>query len=175
MLRGGATPVEAMLTEAGVELPFVATESMHCAARELARILALEGKLPGQRLERFLYGACGNATSFGGRARSLVGEVGEDVDDKELLAQWRDDIVSMVRRSAEGDSSVGGVALFRAQGAAAVVVTTYRRLFEVKPFSLVPDESGHLTLEGRAKSTRTRPSRRGRRPLTSSALSSRRC
>lgn len=126
------------------------TEALHCAARELALVKLKEGVYASPRLQRFIAGRCGVTTANIGM-HGISGEVPEDVSEAEVHEGWGDGMREMLSKQKLKGALDVGVALARHEGKVAVLVVTGQRLIDVKPFSMRPDATGGITIEGRMR------------------------
>lgn len=145
----GETPWDALLAEevrhrAGLAL---ATEAMHCFAREIGLFhLANEGQ-PAESLRRFMAARCHTSVSaiqFG----HLHGDVPEAVGDEALLARWGARARELVRKRGVGGPTTAGVWFGRRDGHAVFVAAFGRRELLVEPVATIPGPGGALEIRG---------------------------
>lgn len=133
-----ATAFERVLADSVAERAglAVASEAMHCAARELGRFLLARKKPPPVTLMEFMAARCGAVgTEF--RPAWYHGDVPSGVSDEALLAQWRPQIESLVQHSLAGGAAATGLWFGRDDQRAVVSVVTTQRRVIVTPFSPV--------------------------------------
>jgi hypothetical protein len=132
------------------------TEGLHCAARELALVKLKEGVYASPRLQRFIAGRCG-VTSANLSMSGISGEVPVDIDEAEVHDGWGDGMRKMLDKLTLKGALDVGVALVRHEGQVAVLAVSGQRLVDVSAFSLRPDTTGTIVIEGRM--TRAEPGR----------------
>lgn len=81
------SPAERVVAEVAPDLVF--TREARCAARELAVFHAEHSAFPDERVQRFIYGACGLPTPLGVIGHPLTGVVGPAVSDEAVLEAWK--------------------------------------------------------------------------------------
>jgi len=125
----------------------VASESMHCAARELGRFVLARQKPPPTALLDFMAARCG-AVGVSFRPAWFHGEVPDDVGDDALLARWRPQIEALLQHSLAGGAVASGLWFGREGGRAAVAIVTTQRRVIVAPFApTVTDDAVSFTGE----------------------------
>ncbi len=114
----------------------LATEAMHCTARELGHFVLARSKPPPTTLMEFMAARCG-AVGADFRPAWYHGEVPSGTSDEDLLVKWRPQIESMLQRTLAGGSVAAGLWFGREGNRAAVSIVTTQRRVIVTPFSPV--------------------------------------
>ncbi|MFZ5469635.1 MAG: hypothetical protein ACOZIN_09375 [Myxococcota bacterium] len=142
-----ANPWDALVEERVQAKPgvLIASEEMHCAARELG-IFALEhGNLPASELSRFIFARCGTSgAAFG--TNWMSGEVSDQVSDAEMFARWSPQVKQMLAELS--GSRALGVWVGRKAGKGVVMVASTQRRVHLEPLTMVPGEDGVLWVRG---------------------------
>jgi hypothetical protein len=143
-----ATAYERVLAEAVADRAglAVASESMHCTAREIGRFLLARNKPPPNALMEFTAARCG-AVGAEFRPAWYLGDVPSGISDEALLAKWRPEFEPMVRDLLGGGAVASGLWFGRESGRAVVAIVTMQRRAIVTPFSPVVAE-GRIAFSG---------------------------
>jgi hypothetical protein len=142
-----APATEAERTLAGLFTGRRLTKGMSCVARELGGFVAEHKKPPPESLREFILGACGTAAHDVG-ILPFGGPVPATVTDAAVLAAWRAQLVQHLAANLPRDASEVGFWFGRKAGQAVVVMVYDRLEVALRPFTLVPDASGDVTVEG---------------------------
>ena len=137
-----ATDFERVLADGVAQRPglAIASEAMHCTARELGRFLLARQKPPPATLLEFMAERCG-AVGSELRPAWFQGDVPSGTSDEALLAHWRPQIESLVQRSLAGGAVVAGLWYGREGNRAVVSIVATQRRVLVTPFSpIVADD-----------------------------------
>jgi hypothetical protein len=127
----------------------VATEAMHCVARENAAFYLANDALPAEMLGRFIAGRCGAPTSLASTSFSLITGDARTPDEK-LLAQFHDRIRALVDKTLALGRVEAGFAFVRNGGRAALAISVVPQTVRVERTPLVPGPDGKLVIEGEA-------------------------
>jgi hypothetical protein len=143
-------PIEALLDasvarRAGLA---VASEAMHCTARELARFVAERGKMAPPALVEFTAGRCGALVSVP-RTVYVQGAAPAGVPEQELVGPWRAQLESLLEPLLAGGPVDAGLAFARVDGRAAAVAIASTRRVQVTPFSPLAAD-GSVSFAGEA-------------------------
>jgi hypothetical protein len=140
--RAPVTAVERRLVDERADL--VLTEQHVCTAREVGRVATRSRVLPGKRLFNFLAGACGLTTSTWS---VVILPFAAHVKDETIAED--PDLLEHIRGLPDGAHV--GLAVVRADGRIVVGVIAHVPAFVADDFSLVPDATGHVVVEGIAR------------------------
>ncbi|HEX2486016.1 MAG TPA: hypothetical protein VHQ66_11980, partial [Myxococcota bacterium] len=143
-------PIEALLDAAVARRAglAVASEAMHCMARELALFVAQRGKMAPPALVEFSAGRCGALVSVP-RTVYVHGAAPAGVPEQELVGVWRAQLESMLEPLLAGGPVDAGLAFARVDGRAAAVAVASARRVQVTPFSPVAAD-GVVSFAGEA-------------------------
>ncbi len=124
----------------------MASEGMHCVAREVGQFVLAKGALPGLGLETFIEGRC---ATLGANVELtyMSSEVSAEIDDDTVLANWRDSVNKMLAQKLGAGMRLAGVWFGRQVNRAVVVLASGQRRVHVEPVSLSPVD-GKITLRG---------------------------
>lgn len=146
--QAATTPFEILLSEAaaGRSGLAVASQAMHCAAREVGVFLLERQRPPPVSLLDFMAARCG-AVGASFRQAWYHGDVPSSLSDEELFARWKPEVEKLVGNSLSGGAVVAGI-WFGRNGSRAVVslVSTLRQVL-VTPISPVVAED-QIALSG---------------------------
>lgn len=123
----------------------LASEDMHCLAREVAAFSAAKKALPPEALRGFMASRCG-ATTRHFALRTLSTDAAKDVTDEKLAAEWQDDIDKMIADTVASGSQTAGIAFVRSESRAVLVVVSQERSVLVEKVSLLPTDT--MVLKG---------------------------
>jgi hypothetical protein len=123
---------------------------MGCYSREIGRFYLEHKAYPSYNLRRFMRGACGN---FAPRIEVTPFEwdAPDAKSDAQLLAEIADSLRVALRKALSGSMDTAGFWFGRRAGRAVTVVATSTDKADIKPFSLVPNALGEVTIEGRIR------------------------
>jgi hypothetical protein len=127
----------------------LATEEMHCVAREFGRFFITHRRHPTPALRRFVSARCGVpsiAVGFG----HVGGRAPETLSEDRLLEQWRDTLLTTVEAQLVGGPRFVGIWFGRQEDYAVVMITSARRDLWVDPVSTILGEDRRLILRGEA-------------------------
>ncbi|AKJ07622.1 hypothetical protein [Archangium gephyra] len=125
----------------------LATEDMHCVARESGRFYLAHGGWPTEDLEDFIHGRCG-AAAYDVGTSWFTGEVPENVSDDELFRQWRPQLEKMLAELPAGGNQAAGVWYGRKKGQVVFIAATSLRRVLLEGVSQIPDASGNVRIRG---------------------------
>jgi hypothetical protein len=117
----------------------LATEGMHCVARNLAQLYVEHGGQPALSARTYAAGRCRAQVSHV-ETQTLSGDVPEKVSDAELFKQWRGQLEQLVRAGAPDHFEAVGLALARANGKATFVVARGERRAVLESVAVSPTE-----------------------------------
>jgi hypothetical protein len=131
----------------------VATEAMHCAAREWGLFFLEKGAPPGPHLQSFLAARC-SAVAPQVAYHQFEGGVPADASDAEIFESWRDVVDGLLEGRLVGGPLTAGIWFGRKDGRALVVIAAGERLVRVDPVPTVFEQgdgtffvSGELLVE----------------------------
>ncbi len=125
------------------------TAALSCVAEQIAQVVGTTGTYPDQRMQRFLFGACGSPVNHGGFASWWVDGV-EALDDDKLVAQYQDDLRQMLEGAIPAQGQVG-VAAVRVAAKFTVIVARTNMADTIEPFAPVPGPDGKVVVRGRVQ------------------------
>jgi len=129
---GGLLEVEAA-RRAGL---VVATEAMHCAAREWGRFRLEHGAPPAPELSRWMAARCSVSVASVG-FHHFEGGVPEGADEAEIFDSWRGAVASLLRQRLVGGPQTAGVWFGRRDGRALLAIATGERVLRMDPVPTV--------------------------------------
>jgi len=136
--QAAGTPFEILLSEAaaGRSGLAVASQAMHCAAREVGRFILERQRPPPVSLLDFMAARCG-AVGASFRQAWYHGDVPSSVSDEELFSRWKPEVEKLIGNSLGGGPVAAGI-WFGRNGSRAVVslVSTLRQVL-ISPVSPV--------------------------------------
>jgi hypothetical protein len=126
----------------------VASEAMHCAAREAGLFLLERKRPPPVALLDFMAARCG---AVGGAFRQAWyhGDVPGSASDEEVVARWKPEVEKLISRSLSGGAVAAGVWFGRSGSRAAVSMLSAQRQVLVTPVSPVVVDD-RLAISGEA-------------------------
>lgn len=130
--------------------PLRLARAMACTAQELGRFRLETKKNPPSTLNTFIVGACGAVVPQGGNLW-LSASVPAELSDDELLKQWSAKLGPDLIAQLPQDATDVGFWFGRSGGQAVAGVAYSQSSGETKPFSLLADANGTVTIEGRVK------------------------
>ncbi len=125
----------------------IATEAMHCLARENAAFVLANEVLPADMLERFIAGRCGTTQGLGGTAFSQITADPRTTDDQ-LLAKFRGQIRALIDRTLQAGRFEAGFAFVRNGGRAVLAVAVVPQVVRVERTPFVPGPDGKVVIQG---------------------------
>lgn len=133
-------------TAAKLPRPPRLTRALSCIAEQLGRFYLETNKEPPQGLSEFISGACGAALpSYGTHA--FFGHVPPAADESEILTHFQDKVSALVQQLPP--QAEAGFWYGRKGDQIIAMATSGEARHELQPFSLIPDETGRITIEGR--------------------------
>ena len=155
--RLGATPrapatvwdgffAEAVARREGLVL---ATEEMHCVAREIGRFHVTHRRRPASGLLRFIAARCGvpaAAVSFG----NVQGSVPRSFSEDRLFEQWRSTLREVTESQLVGGPRFVGIWFGRQEDYAVAIVAAVEREVRVDPIATILGEDRRFVLRGEA-------------------------
>ncbi len=140
---------ETVLAEAAAGRPgtSLATEELHCTARELGTFALAHGGLPTRELSELISERCG-ATTPAVRVRQLSGTAPESVHEEELFKAWSPQLRQMLEQELAGAPRVAGLWFGRKGEQALALIVSAERAAQLQPVPFVPGEDGVVHLEG---------------------------
>ncbi len=129
--------------------PVLATRSLHCVAREYARIALERSGRPDVSTQRFITGACNASVASVTYAQFAVEGV-ESLDEEQLYELMREQALPMLRAQAAAVARpVMGVAVARDGARAVLVQVLANRVVELEPVRTEVGPDGRIELRGR--------------------------
>ncbi|HXI57943.1 MAG TPA: hypothetical protein VNO55_17885 [Polyangia bacterium] len=124
------------------------TRAMACGASEIGRFVLLHRKLPPEVLRTFINGACG-VVAPNVMVHWLTADIAADSSPQDLLARFRQQVASGVYKDLPAKATEVGFWAGQRDGRWTAVMQYAAAVADLKPFSLVADASGVITIEGR--------------------------
>ncbi|APR79146.1 Hypothetical protein A7982_04493 [Minicystis rosea] len=125
----------------------LATEAMHCVARENAAFYLANDALPAEMLERFIAARCGAPTWFGGTAFQVITGDPRTSDDK-LFAQFGERVKAMIDKALRGGRLEAGLAYVRKGGRAVIGLAMVPQTVRLERTPIVPGPDGKVVIKG---------------------------
>jgi hypothetical protein len=125
----------------------VATEAMHCLARENATFYLANGALPAELLERFIAARCGVPTGQAGTAFSVI-TADERIPDDKIFAQFQAQARVLVDKTLKDGRLEAGLAYLRKGGHAVIALSVTPQTVRLARTPLVPGPDGNVVLQG---------------------------
>ena len=123
------------------------TRPMSCVAREIGRYLLAHQAAPPHELQQFINAACGAAVVQIG-FQTLSSNLPPAATDEAMLASAQPEIERRLISRLPAEASEVGFAFGRQGGQMLVAMAFASSDAELSPFSLVPDGTGEVALEG---------------------------
>lgn len=126
------------------------TAALACTARQIGRFVLAKNGSPDESLRTFMAGACGasGAQTF---FATVGGNVPDGVPDAQLLSQWRQSLEQRTDEALRFRPTAGGFWWGRSNGHAIAVIAFDVERAELLASSLIADDHGDVTIEGRAR------------------------
>src|SRR6185437_11966843 len=127
----------------------IATEAMHCLARENAAFVLANEVLPADMLERFIAGRCGTPLGLAGTGFSVM-TADPRTTDEQLLAKFRGQIRAMIDKTLQAGRFEAGLAFMRNGGRAVLAIAVVPQTVRLERTPFVPGPDGKVVIQGEA-------------------------
>jgi hypothetical protein len=125
----------------------VATEAMHCVARENAAFYLANDASPAEMLRRFIAARCGAPNGIAGTAINVI--TGDPrAPDEKIFEHFKDKVRDGVDKTLQAGRIEAGMAYVRKGGKAVIAVSVVPQTVRLDKTPLTPGPDGKVVLKG---------------------------